>query len=204
MDNCGICFGENADLIECCDGELICQNLEESCVSQVDECGVCNEPICADAGIPSPFTGGQNPCENSDFPISQTWNSSCLDCTGTPNGNGCFSQNCDQFPIELYNCADGSYLSVAEALPTEYNLYQNYPNPFNPITNISFDIPTAGFVKINIYDVNGYNIRNLVSNYFAPGSYNVSWNASMYPSGVYFYSIKSNDFIKTNKMLLIK
>ena len=66
------------------------------------------------------------------------------------------------------------------------------------------NVPTASFVRINIYDINGYNIENLVSDYFVPGRYNVLWNASIYSSGIYFYSIESNDFIKTNKMLLIK
>lgn len=88
--------------------------------------------------------------------------------------------------------------------PDNYGLLQNYPNPFNPATNIKFDIPKSGFVKIVIYDLLGREITQLVNQQMQPGSYSVDWDASNNPSGVYFYSIETGNFKETRKMVLVK
>ena len=97
-----------------------------------------------------------------------------------------------------------SYRISFEEVPTEYALYQNYPNPFNPTTTIEFDIPEKTNVKIIIYDILGREIETLIDKELEPGKYKLNFNATNLPSGVYFYTLRTPKFTKTNKMLLIK
>ncbi len=95
------------------------------------------------------------------------------------------------------------------SLPKDYSLFQNYPNPFNPTTTIKFDIPPSpqgeGLgVRVIIYDILGREITTLVNEKLQPGSYEVSWDAANYPSGVYFYQLITNEYIEAKKMILIK
>jgi hypothetical protein len=83
-------------------------------------------------------------------------------------------------------------------------LKQNYPNPFNPLTNIRFDIPRSSNVNLIIYNALGREVTILVNEKLSTGSYEVDWNASGYPSGVYFYKLETDDFVKARKMVLIK
>ena len=87
---------------------------------------------------------------------------------------------------------------------TSYALTQNYPNPFNPTTTISYNLPKSGLVNLVIYDVLGKEIKRLVSEYKHAGSYKINFDASALASGVYFYSLRANDFVSTKKMLLLK
>jgi hypothetical protein len=89
-------------------------------------------------------------------------------------------------------------------LPETFSLSQNYPNPFNPITNIKFNLPRSGFVKMTVYDVLGREITTLVNQQMQAGSYSADWDASAYPSGVYFYKIETEDFAETKRMVLVK
>jgi hypothetical protein len=93
---------------------------------------------------------------------------------------------------------------VSQNIPKNFSLEQNYPNPFNPMTNVKFQIPNAGFVKLIIFDITGRQITTLVNGNLEPGTYKVDWNASNYPSGVYFYRIETSAFTQTRKMILIK
>lgn len=93
---------------------------------------------------------------------------------------------------------------ISSLIPGWFKLFQNYPNPFNPTTQISFDIPKASFVEIIIYDERGQEIEKLVYDELSAGSYNADWNASAYPSGVYFYKITAGEFRETKKMVLVK
>jgi hypothetical protein len=100
-----------------------------------------------------------------------------------------------------------------EAIPTSYVLYQNYPNPFNPSTKIKFDLQKSNFtlsgakglnVLLIIYDIIGQEIATLVNEQLKPGSYEVEWNASNFPSGVYYYKLTAGDFNESKKMVLVK
>jgi len=93
---------------------------------------------------------------------------------------------------------------ISEYIPSTYKLEQNYPNPFNPTTNIRYQIQKSGTVKISVYDMLGKEIETLVNEKQSPGTYEVSWNGSKYPSGVYYYKINSDDYTETKKMLMIK
>jgi hypothetical protein len=87
---------------------------------------------------------------------------------------------------------------------SDFKLEQNYPNPFNPSTKIKFQIPVSGFVNLKVYDVLGTEVATLVNEEKFAGSYEVQFNASEFPSGIYFYTLKAGDFIQTKKMILIK
>jgi len=88
--------------------------------------------------------------------------------------------------------------------PSDFALYQNYPNPFNPSTTIEFDIPERINVKLIIYDILGREVETLIDKELEPGKYKLNFNATNLPSGVYFYTLRTPKFTKTNKMLLIK
>lgn len=89
-------------------------------------------------------------------------------------------------------------------MPTTFVLGQNYPNPFNPTTNIKYQIAEHGFVSLKIYDVLGNEIASLVNKENPAGIYEVEWNASGFSSGIYFYQLKTGNFVETRKMVLIK
>ncbi|GEM_PF-5414445 len=89
-------------------------------------------------------------------------------------------------------------------IPNTFYLSQNYPNPFNPKTNIRYVMPKKGFVKLIVFDAIGREIETLVNNEQAPGIYEVQWDATNYPSGIYFYKIMIDNFTYTRCMTFIK
>lgn len=89
--------------------------------------------------------------------------------------------------------------------PESYVLYQNYPNPFNPSTMIKFNMPHAGRVTLQVFDVLGEKVATLADGYKPAGTHSVSWNAgSNLTSGIYFLRMEAGAFIQVNKMMLIK
>lgn len=93
---------------------------------------------------------------------------------------------------------------ISNIVPQKFALLQNYPNPFNPSTTIRFDIAKSGFVKIAVYDITGKQIEVLGAEQLRAGEYEVKWNAANYSSGIYFYSIVTDNFVETKKMILTK
>ncbi|MBN1633032.1 MAG: T9SS type A sorting domain-containing protein [Ignavibacteria bacterium] len=93
---------------------------------------------------------------------------------------------------------------LSDEIPEEFNLYQNYPNPFNPVTKIKFDVANSSNVKITVYDINGRIVGNLINENLSAGSFELSWNAKNFASGIYFYSIETEYFKDTKRMLLVK
>jgi len=89
-------------------------------------------------------------------------------------------------------------------VPVEYYLEQNYPNPFNPSTTINFAIEKQGEVELKVYDILGSEITTLVSNELASGNYQINFDASELPSGIYIYQLKTNNFIQSRRMMLLK
>ncbi len=88
--------------------------------------------------------------------------------------------------------------------PISYTLEQNYPNPFNPVTNIKFSVAKKELITLKVYDALGREVRVLVSDVLIPGNYFASWNASGMSSGVYYYTLKSDSFNETRRMILLK
>jgi hypothetical protein len=89
-------------------------------------------------------------------------------------------------------------------IPIEIALEQNYPNPFNPSTRIQYGVSNRRFVSLKVYDIIGNEVAILVNGEKPSGIYEVEWNASNVPSGVYFYQLKTGSFVQTKKMLLLK
>ncbi|MGQ9806618.1 MAG: T9SS type A sorting domain-containing protein [Chlorobiales bacterium] len=89
-------------------------------------------------------------------------------------------------------------------LPFEYALDQNYPNPFNPVTTIQFSLEKAGKTTLEIYNVLGQKVATLVNGELSAGAHRYQWNASGMASGIYFYRLRSDNFVATKKMLLVK
>lgn len=85
-----------------------------------------------------------------------------------------------------------------------FSLEQNYPNPFNPATTVKFSIPDFRFVSLKIFDVMGREVRTLVSEPLAGGSHTISFDASAFSSGTYFYRLTARELIETRKMILEK
>ena len=89
-------------------------------------------------------------------------------------------------------------------VPAGFALNQNYPNPFNPTTNISFNLPTAGEVTLEVYNIQGQKVATLVNGFKSSGSHSVAFDASNLASGVYAYRLISKNSVQVKKMLLIK
>ena len=83
-------------------------------------------------------------------------------------------------------------------------LFSNFPNPFNPVTNIKFSIQMNLHVKLSVYDILGKELEVLVNEKLDPGIYHADWDASDYPSVIYFYRLETEGFTKTNKMVVLK
>lgn len=99
---------------------------------------------------------------------------------------------------------------ITEALPETFELHQNYPNPFNPSTVISFNLPNAGWTELSVYDPLGRKVETLISGNMNAGTYQVTFNAAGYPSGVYIYRMQYRNTLnkefksQSAKMLLLK
>jgi len=85
-----------------------------------------------------------------------------------------------------------------------YELSQNYPNPFNPTTTIDYSIGSPGLATLKVYDMLGTEVASLVNENKEAGSYSVEFNASNLPSGIYFYTLISGNFMETKKLILLK
>jgi len=88
--------------------------------------------------------------------------------------------------------------------PKDFTLNQNYPNPFNPITQIQYEMKSAGQVNMELFDIRGAKVRTLINENKPEGSYKFAFDGSQLSSGVYFYSMTSNGITKTRKLVLMK
>jgi hypothetical protein len=93
---------------------------------------------------------------------------------------------------------------LSNEIPSSFKLFQNYPNPFNPKSKIKYQIAKPGYVKLVVNDALGKQVAILVNGELMPGTYEVEWDGSNYPSGVYFYKLTSENFSETKRMVLIK
>jgi len=91
-----------------------------------------------------------------------------------------------------------------ENVPAAFLLEQNYPNPFNPTTTINFSISNNSYVSLKIFDNTGKEVRTLVNGVKPSGNYQIEFDASTLPSGVYYYKLQSGDFKVTRKLILLR
>ncbi|MCZ6701747.1 MAG: T9SS type A sorting domain-containing protein, partial [Ignavibacteria bacterium] len=112
-----------------------------------------------------------------------------------------FDVSDDVFTLDLFASVEDYF---GDGIPTEYNLIQNFPNPFNPSTTIYYSIPELTNVVLKVYDVLGNEVSILVNKVKPIGNYEVKFNSTSLPSGIYFYKLQAGSFVETKKMVLMK
>ena len=136
-----------------------------------------------------------------------TWNEELSDERGSYNGLSYYSED-----KSLVVGDDGAYVCLGTTTdiefevsgPLTFTLEQNYPNPFNPSTNIKYSVPENGFVKLSVYNLVGKEVKVLVNGQVNAGFYEIGFDATTLPSGIYFYRIQAGSFVETKKMVLLK
>jgi hypothetical protein len=93
---------------------------------------------------------------------------------------------------------------IAPELNYVARLENNFPNPFNPTTNISFMIPKLNNVRLVVYDILGKEVATLVNSQLQPGNYDIVFDATKLASGIYYYSLITDEFTDTKRMVLVK
>lgn len=155
--------------------------------------------VGTDVGIFQSTNDGANWISfNSGFPSVQVYDMKYKISAGlilvATHGRGCWT----------FNLNSSLGIDPFGQIPSEYKLSQNYPNPFNPVTNIEFDLAKYGNATLEIYDISGKILEQLVNGKFNAGHYQVKWDASKYASGTYFYKLTTDNFTETKKMVLLK
>ncbi len=151
---------------------------------------------------PSPDNMLTNTCDTLVLDGGWSWDSdfcykvAAIDIHGNESGYAvlCMDQVTGDDPMPL---PDATFLS------------QNFPNPFNPVTTITFGLKEIGQVRLNVYDAAGRLVRTLLDETRSAGNYEMTWNGldnvgNRVSSGVYFYRLKTAEFIETKKMILLK
>ncbi len=124
-------------------------------------------------------------------------------------GGNCGTSDDNMYFILIEPLEGGNLPNGNSNVPGYFVLNQNYPNPFNPTTTISYEILKAGDINITVYNILGQTIKVLVNEYKEPGTYEITWDGkdrNGYPvaSGIYFYRIRSKDFARSRRMLLLR
>jgi hypothetical protein len=95
-------------------------------------------------------------------------------------------------------------ITSGDIAPVNYALEQNYPNPFNPVTTIKFSLPETSNVTLSIYNALGERVAEIVNSQLQAGNHYYQWNANNFASGLYFYELRTENFVSTKKMILMK
>ncbi|MCP4583470.1 MAG: T9SS type A sorting domain-containing protein, partial [candidate division Zixibacteria bacterium] len=90
------------------------------------------------------------------------------------------------------------------SIPANFELSQNYPNPFNSSTTFSYSLSSSSDVKLEIYNLLGENVTTLINSVQETGEHSITWDASEYSSGIYFYRLTTGDKSYTKRMVLLK
>ncbi len=109
----------------------------------------------------------------------------------------------DTFSVFIYTTSVHE-MDDKQKIPLEFVLHQNYPNPFNPTTTINYSLAKNCHVKLMVYNTLGQVVAVLVDGFQSKGTYNVKWDASNQPSGLYFYRLEADGFSASKKMFLQK
>jgi hypothetical protein len=145
---------------------------------------------------------------NADLKTGGTDGLPVGDLNWFPDSKATFNSNMTTYHQALIDALNAGHtvLSVRElgGVATQFKLTQNYPNPFNPTTTIDFTIPKAGNVTLKVYDALGREVATLVNGFKTAQSYQVQFDASRLASGVYFYTLHTDNFNQTKKMILMK
>ena len=100
--------------------------------------------------------------------------------------------------------AGEAIVEKAQATPSAFSLAQNYPNPFNPTTTISFTLTEPSYVRLEVFDVRGARVADLMNREMGAGEHSVEFNARGLTSGVYFYRLIAGNKTEIKKMVLLR
>lgn len=149
-----------------------------------------------------------NTNQTFDFPVDGTWYDFFGESEITVSGG---QHSFDMVPGEYrifttrqFTIGTSSENEWTGDDPVSFKLHQNYPNPFNPSTNIMFDVPETGLVKLEVFDITGRKVADLVNGVRTQGSHTVSFDASDLSSGIYFARFTAAGSVQTQKMMLLK
>jgi hypothetical protein len=145
-----------------------------------------NMPLTAPATVTGTLTLTSGNLDNSGYQV--TVSGTVVKTAGTTSRN------------PVVTAVEKSNSSV----PGSYALQQNYPNPFNPSTNFTYQVAKEGFVSLKVYDALGKVVASLVNEVKQAGTYNTSWNAAGFGSGIYFCTMHAGSFMETRKLILMK
>ena len=95
-------------------------------------------------------------------------------------------------------------MNYFERKPNSFLLSQNYPNPFNPTTSMQYAIGSRQFVTLKVYDLLGREVATLVNEEKPAGEYEVEFDGTKLPTGIYFYQLKAREYSETKKMILLR
>jgi len=166
-------------------------------------CGYRSKPVLRGTLIYS-NDGGNTFTDLSDTTVFQN---NLVDFTIDPAGN---MWAISPSASAIYSTKQVTGISeISYNLPESYELMQNYPNPFNPTTTIEWKMNQKGKVEIKVFDVLGKEIKSLVNEIKDAGTYKVTWdgtnnNGKTVSTGIYYYMLKSNNFVDVKKMVLLK
>lgn len=135
------------------------------------------------------FLGAKN-FDSISYKVSPLTND-CITFTGSPS-------------VVYIDNVCGTSIRLVELTNSTYALKQNSPNPFNPSTDIEFSLGLDAQTSMDIYNAKGERVTTLFNQYMKPGTYKVSWDATAFPSGLYYYRLNSGTYTQTNTMLLQK
>ena len=127
-----------------------------------------------------------------------------ISSNGSTAIEGGFSDNLSTGAAWVFINPSIGITTISIEIPEKFSLSQNYPNPFNPSTNIRYELPKNGFVKLVVFDELGREIETLVNEKQTAGTYEATFDASKFSSGIYFYKLQTENFSETKKMILIK
>lgn len=154
------------------------------------------------------------PKQGYRIPFDLAFNDADADPTpGTRQGIMTWSPNNDDNSWQspkywLYTWIGDSWITGINDLPAEvpltFELKQNYPNPFNPSTVITYHLAKQGHVQLDVFNTLGQKVMSLVNEKQAAGIYNVQFDARSLASGIYFYRIQTENFVKVHKMVFMK
>ncbi|MCS5640692.1 MAG: T9SS type A sorting domain-containing protein, partial [Candidatus Marinimicrobia bacterium] len=114
---------------------------------------------------------------------------------------------CSGTQILKLNGASGRFIlrnRTSSEIPTEFTLFPAFPNPFNPSTTIGFSLGSSATATLRVYDITGKNVNTLLEHELELGHHSVQWNASGFPSGIYFIQFSTGELIETQKIVLMK
>ena len=223
-DACGECEGNNPTNCYATNSASVCTAANQCEADFCDCSGTCGGSSLIDQCD----TCDDNPQNDCKEDCANVWGgTSLIDCTNScvemaakspDEDNDGYCDDVDACPgspanvtVNASGCTQTqlSISQLGEAIPTTFSIAQNFPNPFNPTTNIAFDVAHMDNISLIIYDLTGKEVVTLASGAYAPGSYNVEWNAidnngEAIVSGMYIYRYISSEKAITRKMLYLK